>query len=96
MKRITHPSPNEAADFYKHLNALWPALCRAVLAVTYAPRNGKGPVLDGAGGGEIARACAQDENARDLGGLRASQVARDTGFEPVAFGSGGRRSIQLS
>ncbi len=25
VKRITHPSPNEAADFYERLNALWPA-----------------------------------------------------------------------
>ncbi len=86
---ITHPNPREAKDLYTRLNLMWPALCAAVECIRIAPPT------EGVTGEVTARA-AETKKARPLVEIGPFGLARGTGFEPVAFGSGGRRSIHLS
>lgn len=87
---ITHPSPRDASDLYTRIEQVWPAMCRAVLAVRVEPRLSQGS-LEGAVATPVA-ACLQPfdpekEKARRLSGLGpisgVSQYVGDAGLEPA-------------
>ena len=61
LNLITHPSPREASEFYNRLNSIWPALCRAVLAVHVAPREPATPAVPPQGAADPGvPSCASD------------------------------------
>jgi integrase len=90
---ITHPSPREAKDVYTRLEKVWPALCRAVLAIELAPPTSTGsqshPNGEIADGVAVVSATetAEKEKARRLSGFGPSlePVAKvgAAGFEPA-------------
>ncbi len=88
---ITHPSPREARDLYTRLNLVWPALCRAVEAITLSPPTETRPDSNGeiAVGIAVQPAAAdpEKEKARRLSGFGPSLEGRDSvgaaGFEPA-------------
>ncbi|ACL65466.1 integrase family protein [Anaeromyxobacter dehalogenans 2CP-1] len=93
---ITHPSPREAKDVYTRLEKVWPALCRAVLAIELEAPSPATPGVtrndtDGevAGGIAVAPAAADPEmeKARRLAGLGLFTTSvlnvGAAGFEPA-------------
>jgi hypothetical protein len=47
LNLITHPSPREASEPYTRLEQVWPAMCRAVLAVQLSPERTGNDAEDG-------------------------------------------------
>jgi integrase len=76
VNQITHPSPEAAADHYDRVEVLWPAMCRAVLAIPADPWASLVPAV-------VPERGPGKEKARQLDeGWRAQMVTR-TGFEPM-------------
>jgi len=84
---ITHPSPRQASDFYTRLDVVWPALCRAVLAVQVAPLGSAAPAPE-PGDYSAARDSAlqspeEIEKARESRAFSYSQIVGAAGLEPA-------------
>ncbi len=85
LNLITHPSPREASELYTRLEQVWPAMCRAVLAVQLSPER------PGNGAGEpdrssIAVPDGEKEKARRLVGFGPSTSVSAEGIEPSTYG----------
>ncbi len=80
---ITHPSPREASDLYTRLEVVWPAMCRAVLAVKVEPGTG-GPAFPVGGVAEVLQGFdPEKEKARRLSAFGPSMSVGAAGFEPA-------------
>jgi hypothetical protein len=80
---ITHPSPREAPDLYTRLEVVWPAMCRAVIAVKVEPAAKEPPsrwegLQRGLQGFDPGK-----EKARRLSAFGPSSSVGVAGFEPA-------------
>ena len=81
---ITHPSPREAADLSTRLEVVWPAMCRAVLAVQLDPQRPAG--VEGAEdvrSQQIAVPDPETGKARRFETFGPSREVGAAGFEPA-------------
>ncbi len=80
---ITHPSPRDASDLYTRLEVVWPAMCRAVLAVAVEPRvdDSDAPKVGVAEG--LQAFDPEKEKARRLSGFGPSGKLGAAGLEPA-------------
>ena len=79
---LTHPSPREAADLYTRLEVVWPAMCRAILAVRIEPA-ADAPVPSGEVTAQVTPHNPEKEKARRLSGFGPSVGVGAAGFEPA-------------
>jgi hypothetical protein len=91
LRWITHGPSADVMDAYTTVP--WSTLCEQVAPIKIEQLRGKLLQLPVA----VAVGTAQELAQVPPTNRRASRIlVRATGFEPVAFGSGGQRSIQLS
>ncbi len=83
LNLITHPSPREASELYTRIEQVWPAMCRAVMAVKLEPG---GNPAEGTDRSSVAVPDADKEKARRLSGFGPQTSVSAEGIEPSTYG----------